>query len=66
MSPLAEAVRSAAADRRAGVADVEKAFHAVPEAEREKLFCRDRAHLGPAGHETVAGTVLSAIEKAGR
>ncbi|HXG60164.1 MAG TPA: GDSL-type esterase/lipase family protein [Planctomycetota bacterium] len=66
MSPLAEAVRSAAADRRAGLADLEKAFHAVPEAEREKLFCRDRAHLGPAGHETVAGTVLSAIEKAGR
>jgi lysophospholipase L1-like esterase len=66
MSPLAEAVRSAAADRRAGLADVEKAFHAVPEAEREKLFCRDRVHLGPAGHETVAGTVLSALEQAGR
>ncbi len=66
MGPLAEAARAAAAERGAGLADVEKAFHALPEPDREKLFCRDRVHLGPAGHEAVAAAVLSALERAGR
>jgi lysophospholipase L1-like esterase len=66
MGELAEAVRRAAADRNAGLADTEKAFHAAGAADREKLFCRDKVHLGPAGHEVVARTVLQAIERAGK
>ena len=65
MSELAAAVRAAAGERKAGVADTEKAFHAVPEAGREKLYVRDKVHLGPPGHEMVARTVLTAIQNAG-
>lgn len=61
MSELAAAVRAAAADRKAGVADTEKAFHAA--SAREPLFCSDKTHLGPAGHEAVAAAVLAAIER---
>ncbi|MFN3484280.1 MAG: SGNH/GDSL hydrolase family protein, partial [Planctomycetota bacterium] len=64
MGPLAEAARAVAGERRAGLADVEKAFHAVPEQDRGKLFCRDRVHLAPAGHEAVAAAVLAALEGA--
>lgn len=61
MAELSEAVRLAAADRKAGLADLEKAFHAAPD--RAALFCRDQVHLGPAGHEAVAAAVLAAIER---
>ncbi len=61
MGELSEAVRLAAADRKTGLADTEKAFHAAKE--REPLFCRDKTHLGPAGHEAVAAAVLAAIER---
>jgi lysophospholipase L1-like esterase len=66
MGELAEAVRAAAGERKAGLADVEKAFHAVPAEGREKLFCGDKVHLGVPGHETVAATVLRAIEAGGK
>jgi lysophospholipase L1-like esterase len=63
---LAEACRGAASDRKAGLADVEKAFGAVPADRREPLFCRDKVHLGAAGHEAAAAAVLEAIERAGK
>ena len=66
MGELSQAVRAAAGDKKAAFADTEKAFHAVAEAQRATLFCSDKAHLGPAGHETVAAAVLAAIESAGR
>jgi lysophospholipase L1-like esterase len=65
MGELAEAARAAARQRKAGLADTEKAFHAVAPERREPLFCRDKVHLGPAGHEAVAATVLAAIEGSG-
>jgi hypothetical protein len=63
---LGEAVRAAATDRKAGLADTEKAFHAAASDQREKLFCRDKVHLGPAGHDAVAATIMAAIEAAGK
>jgi len=63
---LGAAVRAVAKERHAGLADVEKLFHAVPEDQREKLFCSDKVHMGPAGHETLAAAVLAAIESGGQ
>lgn len=63
---LGSAARAAAAERNAGLADTEKAFHAAAEAERAKLFCTDKTHLDPPGHEVVAATVAAAIERAGK
>jgi len=59
---LGEAVRGAASERKCGVADTEKAFLAASADKREALFCRDKVHLGPPGHETVAAAVLAAID----
>jgi lysophospholipase L1-like esterase len=59
---LAEACRQASQDRKAGLADLEQAFHREGEKDREKLFASDKVHLGPAGHKLVAETVLRAIE----
>jgi hypothetical protein len=66
MGELAEAVRGSASDRKAGLADLEKAFRAVAEPKRADLFCRDKVHLGPDGHAAVAVAVLAAIEAASR
>ncbi len=67
--PIAEACRKAAAAKNAGVADVYAAFDAVPKDGREKLFANlpgtttcEGCHLGAFGHETVAKTVLAAME----
>ena len=60
-TPLADAVRTAATGRNAGVADVAAAFGAVAKADREKLFVADRVHLSPDGHALAAETVLKAI-----
>jgi lysophospholipase L1-like esterase len=65
MDELAEACRKAARDRKAGLADAAKAFHLQGKDDKEKLYCRDKTHLGPAGHELLAQTVQEAIEKAG-
>ena len=63
---LAEAVRSASAERKAGLGDPEKAFHTAGGSDkRESLYCSDKVHLGPTGHEIFAATVLSAIESGG-
>ncbi|MBI3854555.1 MAG: hypothetical protein HY293_02560 [Planctomycetes bacterium] len=63
---LSEAVRAAAAERKAGLGDAEKAFHAAGGDKKESLFCSDKVHLGPVGHELFAATVLSAIEGGGK
>jgi len=66
MAELAQACRAAAADRNAALADTEKAFHEAGKTDREKLYCRDKVHLGPVGHELIAQTVLETIERAGK
>ena len=63
---LGEAARAAAKERQSGLADAEKAFHDVPEAQREKLYCRDKVHLDPPGHEILASLVMAAIENGGK
>ena len=63
---LAEAVRAAAADRNAGLADTAAAFHATAAGDRAKLFAWDKVHLGAAGHALVAETVLTAVEAGGK
>jgi lysophospholipase L1-like esterase len=65
---LAEACRQAAADRKAGLADAEKAFlkEGDDEKERDKLYVRDKTHLSPAGHALMARTILEAVEAAGK
>lgn len=63
---LGEAARAAAKERKAGLVDAEKAFHDAPEDQRAKLFCTDKVHLDPPGHEILASLVLKAIEAAGK
>jgi lysophospholipase L1-like esterase len=64
VAELAEACRQAAADRKAGLADADKAFTAAgrDEATRDKLYVKDRTHLSPAGHALMAQTILEALE----
>ena len=65
MHELADACRAAAGSRNAGLADTEQAFLTAGEQDKERLYSSDQAHLGPAGHEVMAETVLQAIESAG-
>lgn len=67
MAELAEACRKAAQDRKAGLADLEKAFLTEGKENKERLYCRDKVHLGSPGHELIARKVQEAIEaKPGR
>lgn len=66
MAELAEAVRKAAKDRNAGLADTQKAFHAAGKENKERLYVDDQVHLGKPGHELVAETVLKAVEAGGK
>ena len=66
MAELAEACRAAARSRNAGLADTEKAFLEGGKENREKLYVRDRTHLGPVGHDLMAKTVLNTIERGDR
>lgn len=63
---LGEGVRAAVSERKAGLADAEKAFHAVAADQREKLYCKDKVHLDPPGHAILATLVLAAIESGGK
>ncbi|MFC1581925.1 GDSL-type esterase/lipase family protein [Planctomycetota bacterium] len=66
MKELAESVRQSARDQKTGLADIEKAFHAVPEPDRKALYIGkngDTTHLGPPGDNLVAETVFQAIIK---
>ncbi|HMF38638.1 MAG TPA: SGNH/GDSL hydrolase family protein, partial [Isosphaeraceae bacterium] len=60
---LAEACRDAAKDRRAGLANTDRAFVAAGKDNPNPLFVHDRVHLSKAGHAIVAETVLEAIEQ---
>jgi lysophospholipase L1-like esterase len=66
LAELAQACRDAGRDRKAGLADTEKAFLEAGKADKERLFVHDRTHLSAAGHAVVARTVLEAIEASGR
>ena len=66
MAELADACRKAARDRNAGLADTYAAFHAAGKEDKERLYVSDKVHLGPAGHELVAATVLQAMEESGK
>lgn len=61
---LAEGVRIVAAEKKTGLADISGAFHTTGAdvSTRAPLFAWDRVHLGKAGHELTAQTVLKAIE----
>jgi lysophospholipase L1-like esterase len=63
MEELAGAVRIVATKKRTGLADVSLAFHraGAEEPARSALFCRDKTHLGEAGHRLAVETVLQAI-----
>jgi lysophospholipase L1-like esterase len=68
MAELADAGRTAAKEKNAGLADTYAAFHEAGKTEPEKLFARNPTngsvdvHLGPEGQRVVAETVLRAIE----
>jgi lysophospholipase L1-like esterase len=66
MTELAGAVRTAASERSAGLADTEVAFHTAGKEKPERLYCSDRVHMGAPGHELIAATVAEAIARAGR
>ena len=68
MEELAEGVRVVQAEKKTGLADVAAAFHRVGTdlPTRETLFCRDKTHLGSAGHRLAAETVLEAIADSGK
>jgi len=66
MAELAEACRAAAKARNAGLADTERGFREAGKENRERLYVRDRTHLGPLGHELMAKTAAEAIEQSGR
>lgn len=63
MEELADAARTVAREKKTGLADVSKAFHeaGADEANRPALYCTDHTHLGAAGHNLVAQTVLKSI-----
>jgi len=63
---LAEASRKTAVAKNTALADIYKAFHEAGKTDRERLYCKDKAHLGPAGHELVAKTIFDAIEQAAK
>lgn len=63
---LGEAVRNAAKDRNAGLADIEKNFLNTALEQRPSLFCSDKVHLGTAGHEALAATILQALAAEGK
>jgi len=66
MAELAEACRAVARSENAGLADTYAAFHREGATDREHLYCRDKTHLGPAGHRVFARTVVDALERGGR
>jgi lysophospholipase L1-like esterase len=63
LAELAEAGRKAAAETNAGLADIYAAFHAAGD-QRDKLLAWDHVHLGRAGQELFAATIMKALEDA--
>jgi len=65
MAELAQAGRDVAADRNAGLADIEDAFHTVAPlpADRTQYFA-DGTHLSAMGQDLVADVVFAAVQDA--
>ena len=63
---LVEASKKAGKEKSAGIADTDAAFHEAGKDNKERLFASDKIHLGAPGQETVANTVIAAIEKGGK
>ncbi|MCW8132888.1 MAG: hypothetical protein KIS92_21250 [Planctomycetota bacterium] len=63
---LADAARAVAKAKNTGLADIYAAVHEAGKTNREQLFCSDKVHLGPAGHQLFAKVVMAAIEAAGK
>lgn len=61
MAELGAATRKAAADRHAGLVDLEAAFEQAGQEDRARLFATDKVHLSPAGQELIADAVLQAL-----
>ena len=61
---LADAARTAARDKNAGIADTYSAFQAVEAGKKASLYVHDKVHLGPPGHTLVAQKALEALEAA--
>ena len=63
MAELSAACRAAAQSQKAGLADIDAAFHAAGKnvEERDRLFASDKTHLGPAGHRLFAETIFSIL-----
>jgi lysophospholipase L1-like esterase len=66
LAELAEAVRKAAAAKGAALADTYAAFHEEGKTDRAHLYCNDKTHMGPPGHEVIAKTVFAQIEAAAK
>ena len=65
LEELAEACRRAAQDRRAGLADTDRAFIEAGKDHPDGLFVHDRVHLSRTGHTVVAETIARTIDSAG-
>ena len=65
MKELSAAVRAVAAEKKTGLADIEAAFYKAGAENKERLYCKDKVHLGPEGHKVFAQAVQEAIEKGG-
>lgn len=61
VAELAEAARAAAMQQNAALTDIYAVFHESGKTQPERLFFKDKVHLGPAGHELVAKTLLDLI-----
>ncbi len=66
MAEMAQAGRDAAKDRNAGICDIYKAYHDNDNGNKERLYSRDKTHMGPEGHKLIARTVQAAIERGGK
>lgn len=66
LAELADAVRKAASAKGAALADTYAAFHEAGKTDREHLFCKDKVHMGPAGHELIAKTAAGVIDGAAK
>ena len=62
MAELAEGCRHAAGAKYAAIGDIYKVFHEIGKADPASLYCKDKTHLGAAGHELVAKTIADLIE----
>jgi hypothetical protein len=68
MNELCQAAGEVAKERKTGLADIATAFHkagSADEALKKEYWAWDKTHLGSAGHDLVAQTVMAAIESEG-